>query len=80
MRRLVLAALAACGMSPAGAAEAAGPGSGTINFDFTGCSGPFGLATTDTLGDQSQWPLLGLVNGQIPTTNGARSSAGGNFV
>jgi hypothetical protein len=77
MRRILLAALAAGSVSMIAAAAQAASGSGTIGFDFTGFSGPFGAATTATLGDQGQWSLVGSVNGQIPTVDGATSPAFG---
>ncbi len=65
----IVAAAAALGLLAANPAAAA-TGSGTISWTFTSFTGPFGAAAPANLGDQSQWLLVGSVNGQTPTVNG----------
>lgn len=55
-------------------------GSGTVNFQFTGFSGPLAASTFDNLYDSSSWIVPGLVNGvgaaSLPTFFLGWSSAG----
>jgi len=76
MRKFIVAALAAGGLTLAAGAAQAAQGSGTISFNFTGFNGAFGSATPTTLANISQWGLVGSVNGVIPTPNGATTDAG----
>jgi hypothetical protein len=69
-----LVAAAALGLIAASPAYAI-TGSGTITFDFTHFSGPFGLSDAANLGNPAGWAQLGSVNGQIPTVNGVTTPA-----
>jgi hypothetical protein len=60
----VVSLLAAHGVS--GAAT----GSGTVQFDFTGFSGPMARSSQANATDPSSWVTKGLVNGTAPTPTG----------
>lgn len=63
----VLSLLAAHGVS--GAAGLA-TGSGSVQFEFTGFSGPMAMASQADAGDSSKWITTGLVNDVVPTAGG----------
>jgi hypothetical protein len=63
----IVALLATHGVS--GAVGSAN-GSGTVQFSFTGFSGPMALAFQADVGNPSKWITTGLVNNAVPTAAG----------
>ena len=53
-----------------GLSMAATVGSGTVQFEFAGFSGPMAMATQADVGDSSKWLSTGLVNGFVPAAGG----------
>lgn len=63
---------AVCVLAAHGVSGAAGlaTGSGTVQFEFTGFSGPMALASQADASDSSKWITTGLVNDRVPTAVG----------